>query len=138
MSADIDPTEAIPQVTAEMIAKAAVRPAAAPSAEPAPGPAPGSKAGSAAEPRRASSPAPLSATRPDSSPTRSGSGASDGRRTPSARDDVHRAGGGSSAQKAQPIGEQPAAPDAVLGDRKGASAFSPRSRTANDTRRRVT
>jgi len=34
VSADIDPTEAIPQVTAEMIAKAAARPAAQPAAEP--------------------------------------------------------------------------------------------------------
>ncbi|MFD2026877.1 M20/M25/M40 family metallo-hydrolase [Promicromonospora aerolata] len=40
MSADTDPTEAIPQVTAEMIAKAAVQPAASPTAEPTPAPIP--------------------------------------------------------------------------------------------------
>lgn len=115
MSADIDPTEAIPQVTAEMIAKAAIQPAAAPTAEPAPGPRPGS----AAEQRRAASPAPLSATRPDNSPARSASTTSDGRRTQATRE----ASGERTAQKAQPVAEQPAAPDAVLGDRKGSSAF---------------
>lgn len=116
MSADIDPTEAIPQVTAEMIAKAAVQPAAAPSAEPTVESAPGSRPGSAAEPRRAASPAPLSATRPDSSPARSASTTSDGRRT-----QAREASGEPTAQKAQPITEQPAAPDAVLGARKGSS-----------------
>lgn len=115
MSADIDPTEAIPQVTAEMIAKAAIQPAAAPTAEPAPGPRPGS----AAEQRRAASPAPLSATRPDNSPARSASTTSDGRRTQATRE----ASGERTAQKAQPVAEQPAAPDAVLGERKGSSAF---------------
>lgn len=107
MSADIDPTEAIPQVTAEMIAKAAIQPAAAPTAEP------------AAEQRRAASPAPLSATRPDNSPARSASTMSDGRRTQTTRE----ASGERKAQTAQPVAEQPAAPDAVLGDRKGSSAF---------------
>lgn len=68
MSADIDPTEAIPQVTAEMIAKAAVQPAASPSAG-------------------------------------------------SETDDA--------ARKEQPVAEQPAAPDAVLGDQQGSSTFAP-------------
>lgn len=120
MSADIDPTEAIPQVTAEMIAKAAVQPAAAPSAEPTAEPAPGPRPGSAAEPRRAASPAPLSATRPDNSRARSASTTSDGRRTSASRE----AAGEPTAQKAQSVAEQPAAPDAVLGDRKGSSAFA--------------
>lgn len=120
MSADIDPTEAIPQVTAEMIAKAAVQPTAAPTAEPTAEPAAGPRPGSAAEPRRGSSPAQLSATRPDGSLARSASTTSDGRRTQAAR----ATSGEPTAQKAQPIAEQPAAPDAALGDRKGSSAFA--------------
>ncbi|GAB2463288.1 M20 family peptidase [Promicromonospora xylanilytica] len=72
MSADIDPTEAIPQVTAEMIAKAPAQPAA-PTAEPT----------AEAEPTPA----------------------------PGARE--------------RPVAEQPAAPDAVLRDQPGASAFAP-------------
>ena len=66
MSADIDPTEAIPQVTAEMIAKAPAQPAASPVVEP------------TAERR-----------------------------------------------SERPLEEQPPAPDAVLRDQPGSSAFAP-------------
>jgi carboxypeptidase PM20D1 len=111
VSADIDPTEAIPQVTAEMIAKAAVQPAASPSAEPARTP----------EQRQEPSPAPLSATRPDTSPARPASDprAASGSRGASGGPETEAPGSGEHR-----ISEQPAAPDAVLGDGRGSSAFA--------------
>ncbi|MDR7382920.1 M20/M25/M40 family metallo-hydrolase [Promicromonospora iranensis] len=115
MSADIDPTEAIPQVTAEMIAKAAVQPAASPSTEPAP------------EPRRAEPPAPLSATRPDTSlarPAPDGRGTSDGSGT-SEHGRPAEVEAVAPQQDAPQISEQPAAPDAVLADQAGPPAFAP-------------
>lgn len=114
MSADIDPTEAIPQVTAEMIAKAAVQPAA-PAAEPTAPPRPEQTA----QRETASSPAPLSARRPDASAPRSAT-------TPPAE-----RSGSTTAQARPPeppnqhVSEQPAAPDAVLRDQPGSSSFTP-------------
>ena len=110
MSADIDPTEAIPQVTAEMIAKAAVKPAA-PAAEPTPQPRPRE----AAQP----SPAQLSARRPDTSAQRSSRSAT----TPADR--TTSATQRETPEQAERVTEQPAAPDAVLRDQPGASSFTP-------------
>lgn len=113
MSADIDPTEAIPQVTAEMIAKAAVR-------QPAP---------SATEPTTPSGaqvppvpPAPLSATRPDTSATRpsgSGSATSTGERSSSAPASAN------ASQGSGPVPEQPPAPDAATSGRASTFSFAP-------------
>ena len=117
MSADIDPTEAIPQVTAEMIAKASVQPAA-PAAEPTSQPRPQE----AAQPQP---PTPLSPRRPDATappPSRSAT-------TPAER--AGSASGGSGTPEAEPpeqaerVSEQPAAPDAVLRDQPGALSFTP-------------
>jgi carboxypeptidase PM20D1 len=123
VSADIDPTEAIPQVTAEMIAKAAVQPAApaAPAAEPTPQP----RAREAAARDAAPSSAQLSARRPDTSaprPSRSATTPSD--RTATSAD---RAASTErqAPKKAEQVTEQPAAPDAVLRDQPGASSFTP-------------
>ncbi|MFD6444925.1 M20/M25/M40 family metallo-hydrolase [Promicromonospora sp. NPDC060204] len=89
MSADIDPTEAIPQVTAELIAKAAARQAPPPERE------------------ATSAPAAPARTAPE-------------RRAPE-RSAATKA---PDAERRQPVGEQPAAPDAVLSKRPG-SPFVP-------------
>ena len=118
MSADIDPTEAIPQVTAEMIAKAAVQQPAVPAAEPTSQPRPGETS-----PREsAPSPAQLSARRPDTAapqPARSVT------TTPAER--AGSAAPGTAPPPPEPeqrLGEQPAAPDAVLSGQPG-SLFTP-------------
>ena len=101
MSADIDPTEAIPQVTADMIAEATVRQAVSPAVEPTPPPRPRAGVPTAR-------PAPLSATRPETSLARLPQAALS---TPVVR-------GGSTAgesrvapdERSRPLAEQPAAP----------------------------
>ncbi|MEU4364453.1 M20/M25/M40 family metallo-hydrolase [Promicromonospora sp. NPDC023987] len=117
MSADIDPTEAIPQVTAEMIAKAPAQPAAPRAAEPVPVPTSGP---SARDDASGAPPAPLSATRPD---TAAGSARatqpSAGRATSAGPEAEARGDAGGQ------MAEQPAAPDAVLSARPGSSAFAP-------------
>ncbi|GAA4699537.1 carboxypeptidase PM20D1 [Promicromonospora umidemergens] len=119
MSADIDPTEAIPQVTAEMIAKAPAQPAAPRAAEPASVPTSGVRrreAGSAAPP------APLSATRPDTS----AAGSAQSLSTPPTGRGTSAGPEAQAPEKAgRQVAEQPAAPDAVLRERSGASAFAP-------------
>ncbi|MFD2797689.1 M20/M25/M40 family metallo-hydrolase [Promicromonospora vindobonensis] len=119
MSADIDPTEAIPQVTAEMIAKAPARPAASRTAEPTPGPTAGPRPPEAGV---APPPAPLSATRPDTSAARSARSSStpQTRRGTSADPEA-----GARERAAGQVAEQPAAPDAMLRDRTGTQAFAP-------------
>ncbi|PUB24056.1 carboxypeptidase PM20D1 [Promicromonospora sp. AC04] len=116
MSADIDPTEAIPQVTAEMIAKTSAQRAPSPAVEPTP----------EARPQAASTPAAstlLSATRPDTSLARSVRAAS---RTPDAREAPSAAPEKDAPdKKGQPVAEQPAAPDAVLSEQPGSSSFVP-------------
>jgi len=111
VSADIDPTEAIPQVTAEMIAKAAVQPAA-PAAEPTPQP----RQRETAQP----SPAQLSARRPDTSAPRPSRSA-----TTTPADRAASATEREAPEQAERVAEQPAAPDAVLRDQPGASSFTP-------------
>ncbi|WP_369370738.1 M20/M25/M40 family metallo-hydrolase [Promicromonospora sp. Populi] len=131
MSADIDPTEAIPQVTAEMIAKAAAQPGASTSDVTA-------QARSQAAP--AASPVPLSTTRPEASPARSPraepsraepsraaasttarSSTTAASPTTAVRETLRQPG----SQKDQPVAEQPAAPDAALSGRPAASSFTP-------------
>jgi carboxypeptidase PM20D1 len=110
VSADIDPTEAIPRVTAEMIAKAAVRQGVPPAAEPTP-PSPPQEA--------AVPPPPLSATRPDTSSRSARAATSPAGRPPA----VVPASKDMSTQ--EPFAEQPPAPDAELRSRPGESPFKP-------------
>ncbi|MBA8811154.1 M20/M25/M40 family metallo-hydrolase [Promicromonospora sukumoe] len=103
MSADIDPTEAIPQVTAEMIARAAARQAPPSEREAAAAPAtPQRTAPERPAPERSvpqpPAPQPPAPQPPAPTPTR----ATD-----------------------RPVAEQPAAPDAVLSSRPGSSPFVP-------------
>lgn len=111
MSADIDPTEAIPQVTAELIAKTAAQPAPPPDAEPT----------TRARPQTATPAASplLSATRPDASLSRLPQAAS----TTSAAREAKAAPERNAPERK--VAEQPAAPDAVLPEQAGSSSFAP-------------
>jgi carboxypeptidase PM20D1 len=123
VSADIDPTEAIPQVTADMIARAPAQPAASRAAEPIPEPTPEPTSGS--RPREAgvvTSPAPLSATRPDTSAAGSARSSSS---PPAGRGTSADPEADARATAERQVAEQPAAPDAVLRDQPGTSAFVP-------------
>jgi carboxypeptidase PM20D1 len=109
VSADIDPTEAIPQVTAEMIAKTAARQAPSPAVEPKTEARP-QTAAPAASPL-------LSATRPDTSRARLPQAAS----LTSSERDAQAAPETSLPEKK--VTEQPAAPDAALLERPGSAPF---------------